>query len=310
IVKENISLWTKGSAYPPADSQILRLPFQFQLPYDVQPSCEFTGLYKYARVGYSVEAVGVRQGVLHLNRRIERPFSVVAPDSAGSPTRNALLVGWLGDWNTIERSDKIRRGLWGGYADVRMELKLPSVNTFPIFTQIPFELTVTSVTKEMKYDEEDETSTERLFPSPPIHPKEVEFVLRRHVHLNAQGWKATDTDTVAAVGGMGKDTENQKLVNVQVTNKQWLPSENEKHTGSWKQMTTMKSFIMFKSTPSFETPIFSMHHILRIKVDFPGIGNNLEAEIPISIKSGMNTPDPDAFAPPYPGPPPQLDLPP
>ncbi|KAI0783732.1 hypothetical protein C8Q75DRAFT_736575 [Abortiporus biennis] len=310
VVEQNISVWTKGSSYPSPDSQTLRLPFEFQLPDEVLPSCEYSAEGKYAHVWYLVEVVGVGQGVLQGIHRIERPFSVVPPDRPGNATRDALLAGWLGEWNTIRHSGKIRRGLWGGYADATIELQLPSINSFPLFVKIPFELKVTTVTKEMKYEEAEETSTDRLFPSPPIHPKEVEFVLRRHVHLNAQGWKDAGTDTVSAIGGMGKDTENQKLVEVQVGNKQWAPSQKNKRTGSWRQETTMRSFLLLKWNPSFETPIFSMDHILRIKVSFPGMGNNLEKDIPICIKSGMNTQDGYQSTSSFSGPPPQLDLPP
>lgn len=53
----------------------------------------------------------------------------------------------------------------------------------------------------------------------------------------------------------------------------------------------------------------SPQHFLRLKVCFPGIGNNLQADIPIRITSGMVTPT-EAEAPAYDGPPPALNLPP
>ena len=45
---------------------------------------------------------------------------------------------------------------------------------------------------------------------------------------------------------------------------------------------------------------------MKLKVDFPGIGNSFKTEIPIQIVSGM--PHPGAQA--WDGPPPDFDLPP
>ncbi len=90
----------------------------------------------------------------------------------------------------------------------------------------------------------------------------------------------------------------------------------------------MESAFELNTTPSFATPILRqrvclppsfltvlmtllpLQNNLRIKVGFPGIGNNLEADIPIEITSGLVTPSPEAEAPPYDGPPGPLDLPP
>lgn len=122
VARETVPLWTKGSAYPPTGSQVLRIPFVLQLPLNVQPSCQYSGAYKKGNVGYFVEVVGVRPGFLSLNRRAMRPFAVVPNDPAGLALRNSLQAGWTGARNTIRRTDSIRRGIWGGYADVKLEV--------------------------------------------------------------------------------------------------------------------------------------------------------------------------------------------
>jgi len=313
--RENVSVWTRGSAFPPPGSQVLRVPFQFELPIDVQPSCQYSGFYKHAHVGYSIEAVGVRPGKFIFNRRVMKPFPVVAPDAAGAGIKRSLTPMWCGDWTSIKRSDNIRRGLWGGYSNVKMELQIPAINIFPLFTPIPITLQVTTLTKQMKFDESGENASEAMFPAPPLHAKEVDFSLRRYYHLNAQEWTASGSETVSYLGGMGKEANGQDAVIIENAGKIWIPSEDDKRVGSWKQEVTMRSKIELKWTPTFETRIFSVRHQLRIKVGFPGIGNNLEAEFPILIKSGMERPaDIDgssgSAAPPYVGPPPELDLPP
>lgn len=124
VARENVSVWTKGTAYPEQGSEVLRLPFQLQLPVDVQPSCQFSGVYKKAYVAYFLEVVGVRTGVLSANRRVMRPFAVVPNDISGANLRCSLQSGWTGAYDTLERFEKIRRGLWGGYADVEMEVSV------------------------------------------------------------------------------------------------------------------------------------------------------------------------------------------
>lgn len=129
---------------------------------------------------------------------------------------------------------------------------------FPLFVKIPITLRITTTTKEMKYDEKDEQET--VFPEPPLHPKEVEFSLRRDIHLNARGWKAIDSETITYLGGMGKAASSTLNGNggvVTTFEKKWTPSANSKHLGFWTQETVMQTVIELKSTPSFSTPILS-----------------------------------------------------
>lgn len=123
VTKENLSVWTKGSAYPPSGSEVLRVPFQLQLPLDVEPSCQFAGFYKKGHIAYFVEAVGVRKGMLTSNRRSMRPFAVVPNDPVGATLRAALQAGWRGQFDTHRRCEKIRKGIWGGYANVEIEVR-------------------------------------------------------------------------------------------------------------------------------------------------------------------------------------------
>ncbi|KAJ3488296.1 hypothetical protein NLI96_g2951 [Meripilus lineatus] len=310
ICKESQTVWTKGTIYPSPGSQILRVPFQFNLPVELHPSFEYNAAYKNAIIGYFIEVVGARKGTFNANRRIIRPFAVVRDDPEGASIRSALQKGWSQEWTTTERFAKIRKGLWGGHADVRMEFLLPKVAGLPLFTKIPFKLRVVTTTKEMKYTTRDESDAERVFPVPPILPKEVELSLRRQVYITARRWAATDSETVAPVGSMGKSASSETRDEVVKTyEKRWVPCDKDNQTGSWRQQSEMQSTIELKWSPSFSTPNLTQRHFLRLKVCFPGIGNNLQADIPIRITSGMVTPT-EAEAPAYDGPPPALNLPP
>ena len=184
----------------------------------------------------------------------------------------------------------------------------------------------------MKYDKKDESDSERVFPVPPLHPKEVDLSLKRQVYITARRWSAIDTETIAPVGSMGKAASSGGVDHDVVTTyeKKWVPYNTESQTGSWRQETEMQSTLELKWSPSFSTqtltqrvsavPLIGLplmrysslghsQYLLRLKVSFSGIGNNVEADIPIRITSGMVTPT-EAEAPPYDGPAPALDLPP
>lgn len=125
LIRDNQSLWTKGVGYLPAGTQTLRIPFRFELPRNVLPSCQYTSTSDvHASVGYFIELVGKRPGILMLNKRIVKPFPVVAPDSVGARIRNALNLkrDWSGEWETISKEAHIRRGLWGEFSNVKAEV--------------------------------------------------------------------------------------------------------------------------------------------------------------------------------------------
>ncbi|KAI0728532.1 hypothetical protein C8Q72DRAFT_741660, partial [Fomitopsis betulina] len=66
IVRDRVSAWCRGSAYPPPDSHTLSVPFMFNISPDIPPSFDFS---VFAVVRYGVEAVGARPGALRLNKR-------------------------------------------------------------------------------------------------------------------------------------------------------------------------------------------------------------------------------------------------
>lgn len=108
----------------------------------------------------------------------------------------------------------------------------------------------------MKYEEKDESEAEKVFPVPPMHPKEVDLTLRRQVYITARRWAATDIQTLAPIGGMGKAASSSSPDHdvVQTYEKKWIPSNTDSQTGSWRQETEMQSAFELKWSPSFSTP--------------------------------------------------------
>ena len=123
LIRDNLSVWTKGSAYPAPNQDILRLPFSFALPPDLLPSCQYSAFRRYATVGYSVEVVGSRSG-LHFNKRIMRPIPLLPYDTKGAQLRDSLQMGWAGKFSTHPFNKSIRRGIWGDYSNVSMTVSV------------------------------------------------------------------------------------------------------------------------------------------------------------------------------------------
>ena len=120
LVRQNASLWTRGSAYPPAGTDILRLPFRFTLNASQElPSCYYEARRRRGCVGYSIEAVGVRTG-LHFNKRVYLPMSVLPSNLKGASMSQELRAGLITAWRNVEFKKAIRRGIWGDFSNVQV----------------------------------------------------------------------------------------------------------------------------------------------------------------------------------------------
>ena len=104
-------------AFPPTHAHVLKLPFRFVLPSLLPPSCESSPPNHSAVVAYSIEVVGLRSG-LHLNKRITQSLSILPHNALGAQLRDTLRLGWAGETRSIGFSKKVRKGIWGDYADV------------------------------------------------------------------------------------------------------------------------------------------------------------------------------------------------
>ena len=113
VVREDLWVWTKGTVYPAAQENILKLPFSFVLPENSPLSCEYRKF-----VGYSVEVIGVRAGILHRKKRITQTLPVLPHNALGAELRDTLRLGWGGRLRSVAFPKKIRKSIWGEYSDV------------------------------------------------------------------------------------------------------------------------------------------------------------------------------------------------
>ncbi|OSX57251.1 hypothetical protein POSPLADRAFT_1157299 [Postia placenta MAD-698-R-SB12] len=249
LVDLKLSVWTRGSAFPPPGSHFLILPFQFELPYGLPPSIVQAVIGGKADIVYKVEAIGVRSAVLHSNLRTSLHIAVVPPDPNGIQLRSNLEAGWNGHWTTATEHKKMRRDFWGAYAEVKMEFVRPMLPGIPLFTKIPFIVSITTWSKPTKHDDE------HTWPVLPTEPRQVRFELRQRVAISAQA--------------------RQNPPGTETSEREWIPTTTDPTVGCWKQEVAFGSVFKLKCTPSFN------------EMNFGGMFNTISMDIPITVLSGM-----------------------
>ncbi|KAF7790254.1 hypothetical protein EIP86_001206 [Pleurotus ostreatoroseus] len=223
LTRQDVSLWTRGSAYPQPGVDVLRLPFQLPLRAIMElPSCFYKGRNWTGCVGYSIEVVGVRNA-FRSNKRVSLPLSVIPPNARGAELSQGLRSGWL------------------------------SAREFPMFIPIPFELEFITTTKPMRKEETPEDRP--IFPAPPDHPKNIEFNLSRWVMVRAHRRSAYTNVKVADLGGFGSGVTSSEQhwhdqVDVEKAENFWTPDirDESKQLGSWNQQPALSLVDSLNST--------------------------------------------------------------
>lgn len=122
----DLSLWTRGAEnalYPPPGSDVLRIPFHFTLPDNLPPSFHWTTIDESATIRYALTAVGVRKGLLNFDRKYVTPLAVLPKDDIGVRVKEGSERGEVHAWRTQKKEERIRKGLWGDYAKVEVEVR-------------------------------------------------------------------------------------------------------------------------------------------------------------------------------------------
>ena len=138
-----------------------------------------------------------------------------------------------------------------------MQLTLPKVTVFPLFTRIPYELHIVTYTRRMKFNPLKENPDLELFPRPPSQATEIECHLRKHVWLRAKGVEAENKEFVGNLGGLGRSSTVQH-VDVTLLPREWVPDQRRDGAGRWKQEVTLRSFIVFRCSPTFSSRLLDV----------------------------------------------------
>ncbi|KAF7344477.1 Arrestin-N domain-containing protein [Mycena sanguinolenta] len=321
LLHSNKVLWTPGSAFPPPDSHIVSLAFQFQLPANLPPSFHCAARGRGGAISYSLEVVGDRPGIFRTNRRIRRVFSVVPAASQNQLRINdSLRQGWLGPWRDIKRNEQLRQGIWGEYS--RAALSLPDLPSFPITTPIPYIIHIVTETKTVDRTEQPaDKHGKPLFPVPPAQSVNLQMNLRRTTQVRARTRTSHIDDTfdlqsVRHLPGPPRRRNVEALVDEPV----WIPKEDSKDRGFWRRSVHFNSTLEFPYAPTTSAETLNWIYALHFTFPFPGLGNDIKIQFPIHLGPSTACPPPPIGAagtsnltyadiPPA-GPPPMLDLPP
>ncbi|KAI0638684.1 hypothetical protein C8Q77DRAFT_1154294 [Trametes polyzona] len=296
LVRDDVSVWSKGGAYPLSGSDVLRIPFRFHLPSNLYPSCHYTKYGQRGKIRYAVSAVGVRPGALKFNRRVNAPIALVPKDTQGAALREKLIAaastGIPLPWRTELKEEKMRRGLWGDYATAQVELKIPDVSSYPLRVPIPFVIKIKSVSAPVTRAKADAQPADKpVFPPVPSSYAQVEFKLRHRLYLQAHKYEQKHKADVLAFAK--PDTAIEEDVPPRV----WVPLAGEKdggaHSdakGTWVQEAAFRSTFRLDCPPTFAMELIKCDYFLSLNVPFPGVKNDVLLEVPIAVTSGLDSP--------------------
>ncbi|EJF62125.1 hypothetical protein DICSQDRAFT_169156 [Dichomitus squalens LYAD-421 SS1] len=300
IISLKRELWYRGSASPLPGEYKLRLPFRFHIPAEpyILPSMYFDELKDHVRVLYSVIVTGVRPWTPHLNRIIRRPLAVV---SKGNPKlMNKLLnvsrpvtpsdgSSSSTKWRRAFKERQVRRGLFGEHSAARVELYVPFTSgTLPLFTEIPVVIKVKTTTACMSRSKADKHAPERpIFPALELEYYPVHLRLRRRLVLRAEA------DTKECLSDIWSTALRKDALKPVTTEKEWVtemcPEKGVREdSGRWVQRWKLQTRVRLDVPPTFSSELVDCTYALWLKVPFPGMGNDVTLEMPITLDSAID----------------------
>ncbi|KAJ6473649.1 hypothetical protein C8R47DRAFT_1022495 [Mycena vitilis] len=297
-----LSLWSPGSASPEGGSGILSIPFQFQLPENLPPSFHCNASPHGGEISYCLEVVGNRHSSFRANRRLQQLVWIVpAATQSQLLVKESLRQGLVESWRDIKHEQRLRRGIWGGYSRAWATLSIPNLRSFPIATPVPYSFHVVTETKTVdRSDRPEDKHGKPLFPVPPTEAAMPTRVLRRRTTIRVSG-RSRDSEEFFALRRF-----NNQGSSVHVDEPVWIPKDRKdenKGRGVWRRAVRFESTLTLAFTPTFSTETIdwvvrpssslyplgfdSTQYALQFGVAFPGLGNDLKLEVPISIGPGL-----------------------
>lgn len=128
---------------------------------------------------------------------------------------------------------------------------MPHLDTFPLFTPIPYSIIVTTISAPLKRKSTAQPQKD-LFPPVPRSASEIDFDLRRHVDVQTPYFPSNPEEHVADI--ISKAHTPVPPVDVEITDYMWIPEEGAKEDrGCWMQEATFSSSMILRFTPTFLT---------------------------------------------------------
>jgi len=283
LINSATLLWERGTAFPDPGSHVLMLPFDFKLPDNLPPSFHLSVLHHEAVISYTLEVVGSRPGLLRRDHLIRKIFSVLpAASPAQILAKRDLKRGWDGDWRSISLEQKMRYGIWGDYSRARAEVKIPDLTSLPRATPFPLKLRIETHTKPMSRTTAPvDKNNKPLFPAPPSRSAEVKLFFQREASIRAQRRDGAGKDCFETEGGLGDPTTTS--VKSTIEEAEWIPDPDREDRGVWKRSVQFDTTVSLPFAPTFSTETIDCKYFLHFIVPFPGMGNDVELDVPIHL---------------------------
>ena len=185
----------------------------------------------------------MRKGILNFNKRHCLPLTIVPKDEYGAQIRKASDAR---GWKPYSKEEKIRKGLWGEYSKVTVEVrssrfglksilmtlakfKLPDIPVLPLLTDIPYSISITAVSAPMT-QAKSPPPDKPLFPAVPMGPDGVEFKLHRRLRIRTKVFSTRAGNDISCFLGKGAAEERNKTpgkprppVDVEIPPREWIP---------------------------------------------------------------------------------------
>lgn len=167
------------------------------------------------------------------------------------------------------KEEHIRKGLWGDYSKVQIELELPNIPVLPLFSDIPYAITITTTSAPLSKAKADAHPADKpVFPPLPETPHGIVFGVYWILKVHGKYHRGTMSNNGTRFLGGKEGSRNTSPVGIEAPRREWVPLDatgysekgNEKEAagpqtkGVWVQRATYRSTFKLNCPPSFEQP--------------------------------------------------------
>ncbi len=279
LITDNRVLWTQKQGGGPT----LRLPFKFTLDgagHALLPSFD-SGLRRDGgKVQYFIRVVGVREPKTwtRFDIIIDSAFSFLPFDHSAAATTD--FTAWTAPWTVSEVSFRLRSNplqLFSPPALVHVKCRVPETDTLPLSRPIPVFVDVTCTSRPLDLSCADDPTT-FLFPRLP-RASEVSLELVGVTKADARGgWKCKITAVL----------QKFPVALLPAAAPTWLQDNDNPKKGRWSESSSYSATLTLRCSPVFQTELITYKVFLKLKLTFPGLGNDVKATIgPFNVTSGI-----------------------
>jgi len=300
LFKFEETIWTPDTSIPDRQYNTISLPFKFTIPQgasSLPPSMHSGNSLAGSRIQYYVHVVAEKPAWFKRNTRVNAPFPLLPLDRTTAPTLR--FDNWSGPWSDTKKVVEVRQNalkLFGGQGSIDATIRLPQVESFPLFTRIPIQLHITCASKPLPSASSSDPSTFTFPRIPKIN--EIHLQLTQHHKIVVLKNRRSYNEKHGPLGGFGT-IEKSDDIRVERTEPVWMSEEGKgDKEGRWKESVTYTGFVIFRCPTPVNSKLVRTETNIEAKIDFQGVGNTWKATIgPLPLSSGVSIAPPQGISP-------------